>query len=162
VTVPRAIDDPSKHAAATFNMTPMIDVVFQLIVVFLCSMKFRTLDQKIEAHMPTEKGVRDRAIPDPPEVRTVLRLRLQRAGPGAPTLVVLQGERLGTADEGDRVWERLRASVAAVRARSPDLEARIDAAPDVEHGDVVKALDGLVAAGQERIEFTGVRPPPRK
>ena len=37
------------------NMTPMIDVVFQLLVFFLVSMKFKTLDMKIEAFLPAKK-----------------------------------------------------------------------------------------------------------
>jgi len=158
----RQADDPSKFAAATFNMTPMIDVVFQLIVVFLCSMRFRTLDHKLEATMPKDRGIQARALPVPSAVHPVLHVRLQRAGPGAPTLLVLQGERLGATSEGDPLWERLRSAAAGVLAKAPDLEAQIDPTPDVEHGDVIHALNGLVRAGLTRMEFRGTRPPPRR
>jgi len=46
--VARTDDRAAREGRLQPNMTPMIDVVFQLIIVFLCSMKFRTLDQKIE------------------------------------------------------------------------------------------------------------------
>ncbi len=41
-------------AATELNMTPMIDVVFQLIVFFLLSLKFTTLDQRIENMLPQD------------------------------------------------------------------------------------------------------------
>lgn len=153
----REIDDPSKAAAATFNMTPMIDVVFQLIVVFLCSMRFRTLDQKIEAQLPEVGQWPD---PRPPEVHPMLRVRLQRAGDPGPTLLVVQGERLGATADGSPAWERLRATATAMRAKAPDLTAEIDAAPLVDHGEVVHALDTLVAAGLANVRFRGTKPPP--
>ena len=84
----RKVDDPSAAAAVTFNMTPMIDVCFQLIVVFLCSMKFKTLDQKIEAFLPKEAGVSP-CIPTHPVVpRVDLRLR-RRKGEEATWVLVL-------------------------------------------------------------------------
>ncbi len=36
------------------NLTPMIDVVFQLIVFFLITLKFTTLDQRIESMLPKD------------------------------------------------------------------------------------------------------------
>ena len=87
----RTPEEPS--ARCTMNMTPMIDVVFQLIVVFLCSMKFRTLDQKVDAFLP-EVGTENK-VHKPPEFHPVLTVLLQRAGPGQPTRVALQGTRPG-------------------------------------------------------------------
>ena len=147
------VDDPAKAAAATFNMTPMIDVVFQLIVVFLCSMKFRTLDQKIEAFLPKTEGVDPNPIP--PEVRPTLDLRLVRKGPSQATRLYVAGSGIGEIGEGDALWERLRATAAEVRAKSPDVVGQIDASPEVEHGDVVRALDTLVAAGLGSVKFRG-------
>ena len=39
------------------NMTPMIDIVFQLIIFFMCIMKFKTLEKKIEAFLPKDRGL---------------------------------------------------------------------------------------------------------
>jgi len=38
------------------NMTPMIDIVFQLIVFFLLSLKFKSVDQRIESMLPKDRG----------------------------------------------------------------------------------------------------------
>jgi hypothetical protein len=43
--------------AFEINLTPMIDVVFQLIIFFMCAMKFKTLEQKIEAFLPKDRGL---------------------------------------------------------------------------------------------------------
>ena len=39
------------------DMTPMIDIVFQLLIFFLVSMKFKTLDMKIDAFLPKDRGL---------------------------------------------------------------------------------------------------------
>ncbi len=151
----RKVDDPSGLAASTFNMTPMIDVTFQLIVVFLCSMKFRTLDQKIEAFLPY---MGQDTVPHPEDVRTKLPLRLRR-GPADPaTTVLLVGSRIGTtAAEG--VWPALAARIREFRDRDPGIKGAIDADPDVVHEDVIRALDCFLAAGLVDVEFRGTRPP---
>ena len=38
------------------NMTPMIDIVFQLIVFFLLSLKFKTVDERLDALLPKDRG----------------------------------------------------------------------------------------------------------
>jgi biopolymer transport protein ExbD len=154
--VKRILDDPANGARTTMNMTPMIDVVFQLIVVFLCSMKFKTLDQKVEATLPRDRSVESDAIAVP-DHHPVLAVRLQCRGPGDPTRVVVAGNRLGEVDEGDPLWTRLEAFARAVLARSPALVGEIDASPEVEHGAVIRALDGLTAAGLTSVRFRGTR-----
>ena len=39
------------------NMTPMIDIVFQLIIFFLLSLKFKTVDRRIESQLPKDRGL---------------------------------------------------------------------------------------------------------
>ena len=39
------------------NMTPMIDIVFQLIIFFLLSLKFKTIDRRIESMLPKDRGL---------------------------------------------------------------------------------------------------------
>ena len=38
------------------DMTPMIDVTFLLLIFFLVTIKFKTLDAKIQIEMPTSFG----------------------------------------------------------------------------------------------------------
>ena len=39
------------------QMTPMIDVVFLLLIFFLCTIKFKTLEGKLAAYLPKDVGV---------------------------------------------------------------------------------------------------------
>lgn len=39
------------------DMTPMIDVVFQLMIFFMCTIKFKTLEGKLTAYLPKDVGV---------------------------------------------------------------------------------------------------------
>ena len=39
------------------NMTPMIDIVFQLIVFFMLTLKFKDIDRRIDSHLPDGRGL---------------------------------------------------------------------------------------------------------
>ena len=39
------------------NMTPMIDIVFQLIIFFLLSLKFKAVDKRIDSALPKDRGI---------------------------------------------------------------------------------------------------------
>jgi len=150
----RELDDGTNGAKCSMNMTPMIDVVFQLIVVFLCSMKFRTLDQKLESHLSTVDGIVNKPVRFV-DVHPTLSVRLVRKGPEDETRLFVSGTRLGEVREGEALWTRLTANVASVLRGSPDLVGEIDASPAVDHGDVVRTLDGFVAAGLTNVRFRG-------
>ena len=38
------------------NMTPMIDIVFQLIVFFMLQLKFKEIDRQIDSNLPRDRG----------------------------------------------------------------------------------------------------------
>ena len=66
---PRAFDTEQ----AQLNMTPMIDIVFQLILFFLFSLKFKSLDFRIEAQMPKNLGeIRSTPVDIPPHLKASL------------------------------------------------------------------------------------------
>lgn len=147
----RTVDDAARESRIQPNMTPMIDVVFQLIVVFLCSMRFRSLDTRIEAVLP-EPGMRDtRVLPEPP--RPVAAVRLRRDTPAAETRVYLLDAAVGPARESS--WRILAERLAVLRGRHGTLRGEIDADPDVDHGEVMRALDSFVAASIADVRFRG-------
>ena len=39
------------------DLTPMIDVTFQLLIFFICTLKFKTLEGKLETELPKDVGV---------------------------------------------------------------------------------------------------------
>jgi len=148
----KEVDDPSKVANACFNMTPMIDVVFQLIVVFLCSMKFRTLDQKIEAFLPKDVGMAQ--TPSSTDVQTEVIVKLARK-PGAETTQVrLLDNPVGTTASAD-VWKKLQGRLREFTVKDEKIKAQIDADPDVPHGEVMAALDSFMAVKLTSVVFKG-------
>ncbi|MFH2001159.1 MAG: biopolymer transporter ExbD, partial [Planctomycetota bacterium] len=59
--------DMSKRAATEeveIQMTPMIDVTFLLLIFFLCSIKFKLLDGKMQTYLPKDVGVNSTPIED--------------------------------------------------------------------------------------------------
>ncbi len=149
----KEFDDPAKAARTTVNMTPMIDVTFQLIIVFLCSMKFRTLDMKIEAFLPKDVGLS--AANPTSEVETKLVVRLKWDKNAKDTQVIVLDNRLGSTATGETIWKTLAARISDLHQKDPNIKGEIDAQPDVPHGHVMKALDSFLAAKMQNVVFKG-------
>ena len=47
------------------DLTPMIDVVFLLLVFFLCATRFKTIEDKMSANMPQKDGIEPTMPPTP-------------------------------------------------------------------------------------------------
>ena len=164
----KKVDDPSKAAKSEANMTPMIDVVFQLIIVFLCSMKFRTLDMKIEAFLPKDVGLS--SAPATAEVETKVNVKLRRRKGESETQIFLLDSRLGKAS-AEGIWTVLQKRLSEFVTKDAKVKAEIDADADVPHGDVMRALDSFTAANLSNVVFRGTvlnktgtfqQPPPRR
>jgi biopolymer transport protein ExbD len=66
---------PAEEKPEELNMTPMIDVVFQLLIFFMLTMKFSEVEGKLLTTLPREKGTA--STPPPPtlelsEIRIVV------------------------------------------------------------------------------------------
>lgn len=149
----REVDDGTNGAKASMNMTPMIDVTFQLIVVFLCSMKFRCLDQKMEAFLPKDVGINNSPAAST-EVVTTVSVRLRRKAGEAETTVILNDAKLGNASTSG-LWTTLAGRLKEFKGKDEKIKGEIDAAQDVPHGDVIAALDSFMASGLTNVVFKG-------
>lgn len=47
---------PLETANTELNMTPMIDIVFQLILFFLFNLRFKSIDFRIDSMLPKDRG----------------------------------------------------------------------------------------------------------
>lgn len=178
--------DPRLAEDTELNMTPMIDIVFQLIVFFLLTLRFRTVDERIESHLPNEGQRAGPVIPAPPQrVRVkVFRRGLETRDTTADdrTLIRLDsltewelpsGWRGRNAETPARVqaFDAVLSSLGAhVRERVSTYEvaahlvrAEIIAPPPkggaVPHGDVMAVLDVLLAEGLTNVVFEGTAGP---
>jgi len=167
------------------NMTPMIDIVFQLIIFFLLSLKFKTVDQRIDAMLP-DRGMAP--TPDFQAAETKIKLKVFRRDLEDPqrtyTLIKVDNAaqyRLPTGWRGRRVElekapERVRqydAVVASVQSEiskrlaiyggADKVKGEISAPPPrggaVPHGDVIALLDAFLREGVTNVNFEGTAPP---
>ena len=44
-------------------MTPMVDIVFQLLIFFMLACRFKTTEGQIHSMLPKNRGIRDRGLP---------------------------------------------------------------------------------------------------
>jgi len=147
------------------EMTPMIDVTFLLLIFFMCTLKFKTLEGKLAAYLPKDVGVNS----DDSEPIEKVEILLQ---------VVTEGNKLDPygqpwVGDGRFIYDNTRViqysvgarktnSLAEISKRIADLHkqdderpATIDARPGVVYGDVVKILDEAMTAGFTDITFVG-------
>ena len=65
---------PGEPRTEALNMTPMIDVVFQLLIFFMLSMHFKEVEGKLLSQLPKDKGLAPTNVlqPELQEVRIVI------------------------------------------------------------------------------------------
>ena len=153
------------------EMTPMIDVTFLLLVFFLCTIRFKSLEGKLGAYLPKELGlVSDESVvpPIPVDVRLSVVEPGERVDPlfrerpwsGTGRYVVRPGTRVLNYRVGPHATRELEGLVdrlgrLAGGALERTLTIRADAG--VLYGDVVPVLDAARSAGYSEITFAGAR-----
>jgi biopolymer transport protein ExbD len=154
--------------APRIELTPLIDVTFLILVFFLFTIRFRTLEGKLESHLPREVGQRASHALEPERARVVVRVLepgtrldpvLDRAWSGSGPWRWGPDRVLGY-DAGPRKTTRL-ADVAAwlggVRALAPEVEVVVDAREDTSYADVVGVVDAARTLGCASITFAAAR-----
>jgi len=157
---------------AELEMTPMIDIVFNLLIFFMCATKFRTPEGMIEAFLPKNRG-QSSGTPqiDLNEVRIKL---LWYDGSGRPTkeekggFVVLKvgDETFNSAGdlekdyfpENSAIWGNLHAKLLDFKAGykgsgEKGLPVIIDARKQIPTKFVISTLNEVVRAGIQDVTF---------
>lgn len=140
----------SSHAnPLPLNVVPLIDVIFCLLLFFMCSFHFKRLEGRMEAWLPRDKGPNDSRIVAPvlEEIRVVLSV-----DPATGRVV----RKLGRNDLPDDAALR-----ATMREQFDRIRAMTGAAPplvlksegDVAWGEVFRVMDLATEAKLPRIEF---------
>ena len=157
------------------QMTPMIDVVFLLLIFFMCTLKFKTLEGKLSAYLPKDVGVNTDEAEPIEKIEILMRVKndgvkMRPDGTAYTKDDELQRRRFVYDDS--RVVEysvgpnrtrdikelskRLRKAHKDRVAMGQDkIPATIDARPGTIYADVVKVLDAAVEAGFTDITFVG-------
>jgi biopolymer transport protein ExbD len=132
---------PNDHV----NMTPMIDVVFQMIIFFVCTVQL-------------EKEAISEAIrlPDSPHGPMVT----EEKDPRTITVEVDDRGRIFIARtplSESRLRKVLRKTVADYGPAGPSIPIRIRADGAAEHSHVRRVLDACTAAGLYKISFVAIK-----
>ena len=130
-------------------MTPMIDVVFQLIIFFLCTTRFTPLEQVLPTPLDESGGSR-RVESPPPEVVNLTEVVIKLAD-GQPVRITLNGRQVSD-------FEELGMTLQAVARVRVDVPVVIDAGFAVPMQDVVQAYDLCRKVGFQKIHLAA---PPR-
>ncbi|MDQ7778866.1 MAG: biopolymer transporter ExbD [Planctomycetota bacterium] len=130
------------------NMTPMIDVIFQLLIFFMCTIRFRTMEGKLQSYLPKDRG-------DDRDIRVVLmpdmRVNISYDEQSGRTSWRFDQSRFTDLN-------RLEEAIVAKHQRCPVFNDRpvpviVDADPNVPFSEVVRILDMCTGRGIEKVEF---------
>ena len=167
-------------ANSQLNMTPMIDVIFQLLIFFMVGAKFKSVEGQIQAYLPKDQG-QSAASPQNVELQDV-RVKLlfrkpdgtfvdpqQDLDPNMEGEVVLKVnedvfgsiQRFGeTVPDYDRLVEYLSQQSDRYTGNNPEgLPVIIDARRQVPFQHVVYALNACVEANIHDVKFAAPEHP---
>jgi len=136
-----------QHEQTELDMTPMIDVTFQLIIFFVCTIKYKTLEGKLETQLPRDVGVNRtpmEALIDKAEIHLDVDSTLP-SGFG----VTLNGRRMPG-------LESLSARLGDLKRQSPGLRATLYPGRGITYEHVVEVVDACLRVELYDITFAGV------
>jgi biopolymer transport protein ExbD len=129
------------------NVVPMVDVIFCLCVFFMCSMKFKQVEGKLDAWLPKDRGTTISPAPDEPAARIALFF-----DSGKQATVVQFGHRVvRDTSELETLLHEARAD--ALRQNRPGAPAVLDADGRVPWGDVVAVVNLCRRTGIQDVRF---------
>lgn len=146
---------PSEDNPVGINVTAMVDIIFCILLFFMCSMKFKALEGKLDSWLPLNKGGRPAANlnQEKPEIRVVLSYDETRGiveryfgrNPIPPEQGDLKLESL--IDQQNKAYESqgFRDDTA--------VPVIIDAGPKVPWENVVNVLNLCKGLGVKKVEF---------
>jgi biopolymer transport protein ExbD len=139
--VPSHHDQPARSDVA---MTPMIDVVFQLMIFFICTASFQAAEELLPSHLAIASGT---STPAPIELEPELERIVVKASFADGATLWVVNERV--CDSLPQVRDVLRA-VAEIDRTLPVV---LDVAGEVPLGDVIDVYDLCRLEKFEEIQF---------
>ncbi len=123
-------------------MTPMIDVVFQLLIFFLCTASFQMAEQSLATTLPPTGAA---TYSPPKEIQELELIRIDLRQRDRNLLIRLNGNPCSSVNE---LRDRLRQLLTLA-----ELPAVLDVSSEVEIGHVVTVYDTCLNLGLKNIHF---------
>ncbi len=139
------------------DMTSMIDVVFLLLIFFMCATKFKVPDYRIDASLPRDKGLRAVNVKPPKEIPE-FRITVDPI-PGAPEGQLRATFRIGRNQMAplNQLNQIVKQEYWAIkndaRYAGEKIPAVIDGQKEVDFEYVVLAINACIAAGVDEVNF---------
>ena len=136
----------------SLKMTPMIDVVFLLLIFFMCSIKFKVPDYRLDANMPKKIGPNENPV-EPPEDLVDLTITV------TPKNVTDAEFRIGRdlIVSADDLPGTIKAQYSALslspQHHGKEIPAVIRGHQEVEFRHIMAALDACTSAEIQEIQF---------
>jgi biopolymer transport protein ExbD len=155
------------------DMTPMIDVTFQLLIFFMLTIEFKQLEGKLAAYLPKDVGVNTSQAEPMEKVEIVLRVAVEGTKLDPYKDVAWSGEgpfRYGDDRKIDisigprttRDLEEVKRRLKELKLQDPKRPATLDPHPGTVYEDVIKVLDVVLLADYTDVTFIGARPEAKK
>lgn len=136
------------------KMTPMIDVVFQLLIFFIFTFKIIPTEGEIGANMtPKESG--SAAQPDEIDVTEKIKITLTSTPAGQLADIRLGEVSLGV--DPSALTQSLKQTFVGPGGETGDTEVEIDAARELRYFYVIRASNAVMRSGIDKINFTDPR-----
>jgi biopolymer transport protein ExbD len=133
------------------DMTPIIDCCFNLLIFFVCNIRFKQLEGRLDAFLPKDVGVETTSS----VLTENIEVRLKRVE--GRTDVFLQRKRVETIASMDKSHEvkleTLFSTAKKLRELMPKTKTTIDPDSSVPHGHVLAVLNELLRADLTDISF---------
>lgn len=124
------------------DLNPLIDVTFQLLIFFMISINFRTIEGNLNSYLPKSRGMSSQKTTKKPMVEDV-RIKLRYDRTKQKTRITLK-----TLGETEVSWENLGRELVQQYENVMEQQSggekptiKIDAGSFVPMGDVVRVLD---------------------
>jgi biopolymer transport protein ExbD len=173
-----AVKERDKFEEIKPDMTPMIDVTFLLLIFFIVTLKFKTLEGRLDSNLPKDMGTNTaevdeiekvdiviqvgnpgRLVPDPdtetksyPEGRLKMyKGRILRVSVGT-TMFQVRTDLLDSEGLFSDLAKLRRALKGIDRAETP---VTLDVREAVVYGDIIGILDLIIDEEFEKVSFSG-------
>ena len=138
------------------QITPMIDVTFLLLIFFML-LPFRSLERKVAAFLPKDRGLAKTKIKL--EEKPKITVELKRKKAEKITRVKLLDQEIGSGKTG---FDILNQRIKQIAGSNKELPGEINAWAWVPHADVIQAIDCFMNAEVTDLTFVGAPPPGKR
>ena len=127
-------------------MTPMIDVVFLLLIFFVWTASFQIVEQILPSQMSSQLGDKPAELTEPPPEADFDNVVIKIGWNGTEPSWQLNEQDLASVDQ-------LQENLTAISALKPDAPVILDPAGTVPLGYVIEAFDLSKLSGFEKVSF---------